>query len=59
MDKLDSHDDIQHFYANFDINDEIIEKLNLWKFYELMQEYIIGWVILEKNNNKLCFIHTL
>ena len=29
MDKLDSHDDIQHFYANFDINDEIIEKLNL------------------------------
>lgn len=28
MDKLDSHDDVQNVYANFDIDDEIIEKFN-------------------------------
>jgi YebC/PmpR family DNA-binding regulatory protein len=29
MDKLDSHDDVQNVYANFDISDEIMEKLDL------------------------------
>ncbi len=29
MDKLDSHDDVQNVYANFDIADEIIEKFNI------------------------------
>jgi YebC/PmpR family DNA-binding regulatory protein len=29
MDKLDSHDDVQNVYANFDISDEIMDSVNL------------------------------
>ena len=29
MDKLEEHDDVQNVYSNFDIQDEIMEKVQL------------------------------
>jgi len=29
MEKLEDNDDVQNVYANFDIDDEVMEKLNM------------------------------
>ena len=32
MDKLEEHDDVQNVYSNFDIPDEVMEKVGLQKY---------------------------